>query len=480
MTSAPYSGAVEVPTDPNGPTGRLSAWLHRLRFDDVPASVRKQAKALILDGLGCALVGAQLPWSRTAVDVVTRIEGSADRTIIGWGRSTSAPAAALLNGTFIQGFELDDFYPPAPLHCASLVLPATLACSEELGGVSGQTFLLGVIAGCEVGTRVGLALHGTEMLSRGWHSGAVFGTHAAAAAAGVLLALDPSRFEDALGLAGTQSSGLMAAQFGAMCKRMHHGLSARNGLYGALLAAGGYTGVKRVFEQEYGGFLAMFGEGHSPDPTQIDRGLGETWETQAVALKRYAAMGGLHSPLDAVFEIDAKRKLVPGEIARIDVDLPKAMYHHGWWKPERPLTPVGAQMNVAYALSVAILDGVAMVHQFSPQRIDQDDVWRLIPKVTAHHDLELDKGGRGAEFAARVTIHFTDGAKLESFRPTSRTICEPMSEAEVVSKFRLLTGDLGMRDRQQAIIDCVLGLESLDDVSTLPKLLAPEVGSTFR
>ena len=44
----------------------------------------------------------------------------------------------------------------------------------------------------------------------------------------------------------------MAAQFEAMCKRMHHGFSGRNGLYAAVLAAGGYTGIKRVFEREYG------------------------------------------------------------------------------------------------------------------------------------------------------------------------------------------------------------------------------------
>src|SRR5436190_628998 len=137
--------------------------------------------------------------------------------------------------------------------------------------------LLGALAGFEVGPRVGMALHGAQMLSRGWHSGSVFGTHASAAAAGVLLDLDAARFEDALGLAGTQSAGLMAAQFEAMCKRMHHGFSARNGLYSALLAAGGYTGIKRVFEREYGGFLSVFGEGHSPDVGKIVAGLGERW-----------------------------------------------------------------------------------------------------------------------------------------------------------------------------------------------------------
>jgi hypothetical protein len=244
------------PSDPSGPTGRLCQWLHCLQPVNVPQAVCERAKHLLLDGIGCAIVGAQLPWSRTAAHTVRTVEGTGERTVIGWDWKTSTPGAALLNGSFIQGFELDDFHPRAPLHSAALVLPALLACAEHLGEVTGERFVLGAIAGFEVGPRVGLALNGIEMLSRGWHAGAVFGTHAAAAAAGVLLELDGSQFEDALGLAATQSAGLMAAQYEAMCKRMHHGLSARNGLYSALLAAGGYTGIKRVFERPYGGFLA--------------------------------------------------------------------------------------------------------------------------------------------------------------------------------------------------------------------------------
>ena len=220
----------QAPTDIAGPTGRLCDWLQRLKLDAVPPAVQARAKHLILDGIACALVGAKLPWSETAVETVLRFEGSGDKTIIGWGRTAGGPVAALLNGTFIQGFELDDFHPRGPLHSASVVLPSLLACAEQLGGVGGDRFLVAAIAGFEVGPRVGMALHGSQMLSRGWHSGSVFGPSASAAAAGVLLGLDAARLEDALGLAATQSAGLMAAQFEAMCKRMHHGFAARNGL----------------------------------------------------------------------------------------------------------------------------------------------------------------------------------------------------------------------------------------------------------
>ena len=477
-TSVAFSGTPQPPTDISGPTGKLADWLAKLKLADIPGDVQTRAKSLILDGIACALVGAQLPWSKTAVETILRFEGSGDKTIIGWGRTASGPVAALLNGTFIQGFELDDVHPLGPLHNASVVIPSLLACSEELKSVSGAEFLRAAIAGFEVGPRVGMSLHGAQMLSRGWHSGAVFGTHAAAAAAGALLGLDAARFEDALGLAGTQSAGLMAAQFEAMSKRMHHGFSSRNGLYGALLAAGGYTGIKRVFEREYGGFLSVFGEGHAPDASQIAGGLGERWETLRIVMKPYAAMLALHAPLDAIFDIMAKQPLKTDNISSIDIELSHASYHHGWWVLKRPLTPIGAQMNVGYAVAVAILDGAAMVNQFSPTRINSDDVWALIPKITAHHNPDFDKHVAGYR-KSRVTVHMSDGRKIEHTIEASRTMSQPLTAEQITAKYRTLTNGIVEPKRQAAIEAVVMNLEQLKDVSELSRLLAPPVGAAF-
>jgi 2-methylcitrate dehydratase PrpD len=263
-----------------------------------------------------------------------------------------------------------------------------------------------------------------------------------------------------------------------MCKRMHHGFSARNGLYAAQLAAKGYTGIKRVFEREYGGFLSVFGEGHAPEASRITAGLGEKWETQRIAIKPYAAMGALHAPLDGIFDIMAKRPLKPEEIERIDIDMSHAAYHHGWWKPERPLTPIGAQMNVGYAVAVAILDGAAMAKQFSPQRIDADDVWALIPKITAHHDPEFDKGGSAVR-NTRLTVRLKDGTTLQHFVEISRTIAAPLSNADVAKKYRTLTDGLIDARRQAAIEGCVLDIDRLGSLTPLSELLLPPVEPAF-
>jgi 2-methylcitrate dehydratase PrpD len=466
-------------TDPQGPTGRLATWLADFRLDQAPASARARAKALTLDGIACAIVGAQLPWSRVAANVVRRFEPGGDRTIVGWGATTSAAAAALLNSTFIQGFELDDYHLLAPLHSASIVLPALWAAAEGMERVSGGRFLEAAMAGYETGPRVGKSLRGGQMLSRGWHSGSVFGPHAAAAAVGKLYGLDPARFEDALGLAGTQAGGLMAAQYEAMSKRMHHGFAARNGLFAAALAEGGYTGIKRVFEREYGGFLSTFGEGHEPDASQICADLGSHWEVESIVIKTYATQGSNHAPVDTLIDVGKQRPLKAEEIASIEVDVTHSVFHHAWWQAVRPLTAIGAQMHLGYTLAVALLDGTVMASQYAPGRLDADDVWKLIPKISVRHEPEFDALGPARRGRTRMVVTFTDGQRIEVNRTGSRAVETPSDNDAVAAKYRALTTGLIDPDRQKKIEAMVRSLEDLDDMRELIALLAPPARGAF-
>src|ERR1700742_3562269 len=438
-SAAPHSS--DAATDPAGPTGRLATWLAGTRLADVPLRVREHAKHLILDGVACALVGAQLPVSRTGVQAITALDGAGDAALIGWGtRTTSAPSAAMLNSSFIQGFELDDYHPVAPLHSNSLVLPAMLGAAHQITPVSGARFLLGAILGYETGPRVGEALGGLEMLSRGWHSGVVFGTLSAAAAAGTIYGLDAAGFEDALGMAATQSCGLMSAQFESMVKRMQHGFAARNGLTAAALAAGGYAGIKRVFERRYGGYLATFGQGHPTDATAIYQGLGSVWETQRIAVKPYAALGLLHAAIDAALKLRATGETAIDEIARIDIVMSEAPYSHGGWQATRPLTTIGAQMNAAYAVAVALLDGAVLIDQFGQRRINSDDVWRLINQTHTHHEKSYDALPESQRLTTRLLVTLQDGTIREQVVTQPRGTGEhQLTNTQIVDKYRNLT-----------------------------------------
>lgn len=464
------------PSAPDGPTGQLVTWVSELARDQIPDRVYERACHLILDGLGCALVGAQLPWSRVATSAVLAIEGAGDATVIGTGHTTTPAGAALLNSTYIQGFELDDFHPTAPLHSASVLIPALLATATQLGDrVSGRDLLIAAIAGFETGPRVGSALGGTEMLSRGWHSGPIFGGIAAAVACGKLRGSSRAVLEDAVGFAATQSAGLMSAQYEAMGKRMQHGFAARNGFYAAALAHAGYTGIDQVLERPYGGFLPVYGEGHHPDADAITRDLGTLWETERIMVKSWAVMGGLHGAVEAARTL--RERIAGRAIERIDIRVGDVVYHHGWWPAERPLTAIGGQMNIGYATAVTLLDGIALPEQFTDQRLDGDDVWNLLNRTHVEHDRTIDTLPVELRFQTHVTLTLSDGT-----RETTSVIAphgnptDPVTNDEVVAKFRSLVTRVLPTERAAAIEHSVLDLPNVDDVTPLIDLLGAPAG----
>src|SRR5438105_3512386 len=263
----------------------------------------------------------------------------------------SAPHAALANGTQVQGFELDDVHRAGVLHVGAVVLPALLAVAElERGAarkLSGKEFLAAAAAGYETGPRVGLCM-GPEHIGQGWHSGATVGVFAAAAAAARGLHLDANKTVHALGIAGTQSAGLMAAQYGAMVKRMHAGRSSQSGLYGALLAARGFTGIEDVFESEYGGFCTTFSRSTDRfDLSQLTAGLGSTWQTMGVALKFYACVGSNHTTLDALRALQSEHRFRPEDVETITVHGSQVTADHVGCKYE-PRGLTAAQLNLPF------------------------------------------------------------------------------------------------------------------------------------
>src|SRR5687768_3163930 len=246
----------ETQTD-NPYTRGIAEFVANLRYDRIPREVRDRIRLLMLDSLGCALYGADLEWSRILQKRLSQIDATRSCAVWGTPQKLSAPHAALVNGTQVQGFELDDVHRAGVLHVGAVVLPALIAITELRRGMSGKDFLTAAVAGYEIGPRVGLCM-GPEHIAQGWHSGATLGVFSAASGAARGLKLDTEKTVHALGIAGTQAAGLMAAQYGAMVKRMHAGRSSQSGLYGALFAKDGFTGIVDVFEAPYGGFCTTF------------------------------------------------------------------------------------------------------------------------------------------------------------------------------------------------------------------------------
>src|SRR5260370_26258491 len=118
----------------------------------------------------------------------------------------SSPHAALVNGTQVQGFELDDVHRQGVLHVGAVTLPPLIAVAESHAALSGKELLTAAVAGYEIGPRVGRCM-GQEHIGQGWHSGATLGVYSAAAGAARGRQLSPGQTLNALGLAGTPSAG---------------------------------------------------------------------------------------------------------------------------------------------------------------------------------------------------------------------------------------------------------------------------------
>jgi 2-methylcitrate dehydratase PrpD len=461
----------EATTD-NPYTRGIAQFVANLQYDAIPQEVRSRIKLLMLDSLGCALYGADLEWSRILQDVLSSIDATRTCAVWGTARKLSAPHAALVNGTQVQGFELDDVHRAGVLHVGAVVLPALVAVTESKPGMSGREFLTAAVAGYEIGPRVGLCM-GPEHIAQGWHSGATLGVFSAAAGAARGLKLDTDKTVHALGLAGTQAAGLMAAQYGAMVKRMHAGRSAQSGLYGALLAESGFTGIVNVLESEYGGFCTTFSRSTDRfNLKELTAGFGETWQTMGVALKFYACVGSNHTTLDAIRDMQRERAFGAKDVKKIVVRSSQVtMDHVGWKYVPQGLT--SAQLNLPYCIATWLIDGDCFVDQFTEDKVADPARMALAEKVEVHHDREITAKGAKFRHMVHVEAHLADGTVMkrtvEAARGSEKKFA---SESEIVEKFEKLAVKAMPQSQAGQLRDAMLGLEDLADTSDLVRLLA--------
>lgn len=391
--------------------------------------------------------------------------------------------AALLNSAFIQAFELDDYHSTAPIHSAAVVLPSLFAATQQVNRegqsiVSGSSLLLAAAVGFELCPRVGLGLHGLDVLQRGWHSGAVFGPAAAAAATSNLMHLPAGIVEDALGTACTQAGGLMSAQFGSMAKRMQHGFAARNGLFATLMACKGYTGIKGVLDQSYGGFLSTFGLGSTREPPYVPERilsqLGEQWELMNIIIKPYASCAVAHPAIDCIAALQRQhpaRLRNLQNISSVRVEMAASAYKKGGWMPQRPITATAAQMSIHYAVAVQLLHGQVQTEHFWPPYLESPDLWALMDKCTCGHNSRFDEN-EATRWYQRITVDFADcQPSVSALVKLPKGIDPRLSNEEVLEKWRSIAEAVVAKDVVREIERLVLDLENVDDVESLMSLL---------
>ena len=270
----------------------------------------------------------------------------------------------------------------------------------------------------------------------------------------------------------------MSAQYEGMVKRMQHSFSARNGLFGALLAKGGYSGIKKVFERPYGGFLSMFSKGNSRVPAyladEVTKDLGCSWVIEEIQVKLYACVGcafGMIEYIKGMQELHSGESPNLNAVKSVKIGVSTSVLGHCGWKAIRPLTWTGAQMNLSYIAALQFLDRQVLLDNFSEDKLDRDGLWMLVDKITCTHDERFDR--LSYEFGAAVTVEINDGKSLlQRIADRPAGLERPVTNQEIVEKYRRLTAGRLSTERQKAIERIVLDFDKLDDVRRLTNMLA--------
>jgi aconitate decarboxylase len=371
------------------------------------------------------------------------------------------------NGTAVHGFELDDAHVSSSLHPGAVTVPAALAVAEARNA-SGADLLVALAAGYEVGLRIGICA-GVSHSTSGYHVTGTVGTFGAAAAAARLLRLSPSQTAHALGIGGTQASGLYSARTGAMTKRFHAGRASQSGTMAAFLAEQGFTGSLDVMEAPFGGFMSTM-HGQFAAETILDD-LGKRWEIARVGLKPYASCASSHTIVDSVLYL-RRRGLTADNLARLSIRMSKkGQVNVGW--PYRPGEVITAQMNGYYIAAVTLRDGDAFIDQFTQARLADPNILELLPRIDIVHDPELDRGGAAKRHAVHVDATLNDGRTISTFVEQRRGSAEhPLSSAEAEQKFRRLAATLLSESDTTKAMKLVQRIEREPGVRPLMRLLA--------
>jgi 2-methylcitrate dehydratase PrpD len=450
-------------------TRELAAFAAHLQFDDLPRSVIERIKTSLLDSVGCCLFGATLPWTRKVRDMVIAEGGAPVASIFGAGARTSVSQAVLVNSTAGHAFELDDIHKESIIHPGSLAAPVALALAEAAAGATGRDVITAMVAGYEVGTRVGNAAT-MSLFLRGFHPQGTSGAFVAAATAGRMLGLSAGQMQDALGIVGSQAAGLMAAQEGAMVKRFHSGRAAQSGVYSALLARRGFTGISEALEAAYGGYLSTLSD--QPAPQKLTAGLGSVWETDHVGYKPHASVTSIHTALDALAGLMRENRLSAADVEQVDVGVSHMTHVHCAWD-YRAQGVTAAQMNLYYGLAVIALDGMAFVEQYREERLNDPRILDFIRRIHASVDRAIEALGPAYRHAARVKLRTRDGRVLaREILHRHGSPENPLTAADIEHKFRNITRACLPSDQIGRVVEIVRNFDQVADTREFIDILA--------
>lgn len=450
---------------------QCARWFAALSHSDLPADVAASTRLRILDVIGLALAASAGRFGETVRAAALAMGNGTESRILGAGDRTSPMSAALANGTMAQALEYDDTHNETIIHVSSPLVATALALGE-MTGTPGREIVTAVAGAAELTCRIGLVAPG-QFHKVGFHPSGVIGTFGAACCASRLLGLDVTQTRNAVGIAGSQASGILACwEDGTQAKFLHPGWSAHSGIAAALLARAGCSGPAPVFESRFGLFASHVQDrNYRLDYARMTAGLGETWESRNISFKPYPAAHVIHSFLDAILHLYRKEGLRAEQIEKIICPIAEYMIPvvcEPVAEKVAPASDAHGRVSLQYSLAEALHQGRLGVDGYSEASLRNPDILALARRVTYVVDKDAPDRSRYKGWVIACT---RDGRRLERVEPHNRGSAQhPMTPGEIEAKFRENASCVLPAGQVEAIIATVARLENIDPVSALVTL----------
>jgi 2-methylcitrate dehydratase PrpD len=448
-----------------GLTAALAAACRDVRYDALPAEAIAVAKHCLLDWLGVTIAGSREPLAAILREQALEEGGASQATLLGSGEHVTTSQAALVNGAASHALDFDDVHIGMSGHPSVPVLPALLALAEQRGG-SGRDVIAAFVAGYEMECRIGSYVMPGHY-QRGFHATGTLGAFGAATACAHLLGLDEGEWGHALGIAGAQAAGLKS-MFGTMCKPLHAGKAAQNGLLAARLASRGFTSNPEVLEAPQG-----FAATQAP-ATNIERalgGLGSEYAITGTLFKYHAACYGTHETIEGILRLKQAKGLTADAVDTIKLAVPRG--HLAMCNIQEPTTALEGKFSLRFTAALALADGDASERAFTDARVFE-------PRLTALRDRVRVEPHSGDHFegGTEVRVQLKDGREL-----TERVDLNiPATDLDqqwlkLVAKFRSLAEPIVGEAQSGAIVRAVGALETLHSVGPMLAATVPAAGA---
>jgi 2-methylcitrate dehydratase PrpD len=299
---------------------------------------------------------------------------------------------------------------------------------------------------------------------RGFHATGTVGTFGAAAACAHLSRLDGNAVATALGIAGTQAAGLKS-MFGTMCKSLHAGKAAENGLLAAELASRGLNSRSDVLECA-NGFAPTHADGIRP--LHQFSGGGSEYHIADNLFKYHASCHQTHAAIEALRALQDEHGFSSSDA--IKVTLRHDAGADAICNIARPSTglEIKFSLRMMAALTLAGVD-TAVVTNFSEDMAREPGLQELRDKVevTFARDWPLTR--------SEVSVHLADGRVLNGRHDSGQPERDlGKQQARLLAKFRLLVGPVVGVGLADDIAADILSLERQADLKHLTSRLAHE------